>query len=741
MSIKMRLYKKLTGNTVRKIIKSTEIFLSDNMPTIHQKIFVPAKNLAKSALLKIAMTADNSENESQNFVKSWVFNQKISRENNFLVSVIVPNYNHEKYLRERLETIYNQTYKNFEVILLDDCSTDNSREILTEFYKLHKNNTRIIFNETNSGGVFNQWQKGINAARGNLIWIAESDDYSSENFLSELVGAFNDESIQLAFSRSDFMQDGEKTFSTEMYWADIENFDWSKNFSVTAADFVMYGMSIKNIIPNVSSTIFRKPEQIHSEIIELWRDMKLCGDWLFYLDIIKGGCVYYTPTTTNFYRIHKKSTSLKIQKEFRYYEEHERIAKFIAQNYFVTAESHQKHLEQLEWHYTNYFGGSDKADVSKYFRLDEIMKVQRKPNILMCVFSMSIGGGETFPLILANELHRKNYPVTVLDFQMSEDFPEIRKKLQNDVPLVRLKETPGLINVIEQLKIDIAHSHHGSIDEAVSYISTDKKNLHHVITLHGMYEATEQPHLDNLLRRVQKCADAFIYIADKNLQPFKDFGWEPDKIFYKIGNGLEFFEVNPISRNELNIPEKSFVTCVVSRAIPQKGWQAAIDAVTLANKKSSRRIDLILVGAGEMYDKLLGKVPEFVHLVGFKSNVRDYLATSDLGLLPSEFAGESFPLLIIDSLFSGRPVVSSNLGESAEMLKTSSGESAGIIFDLENGKVPVEKLSEILFTLANDSAAYDKINSLVSAAAEKFLIESIADKYIEVYKTVFKQDN
>ena len=732
MSIKMRLYKKLTGNAVRKIIKNTEIFLSDNMPTIHQKIFVPAKNLAKSALLKFAMTST-----PEKFITTWNISKKFSNKNKFMVSVIIPNYNHEKYLRERLESVYNQTYKNFEVILLDDCSTDNSREILTEFYNLHKDNTRIIFNEENSGGVFNQWRKGINAARGDLIWIAESDDYSSENFLSELVGAFNDESVQLAFSRSDFIQDGVKTFSTEMYLADIEDFDWSKNFSVTAADFVMYGMSIKNIIPNVSSVIFRKPEKIHAEIIELWKDMKLCGDWLFYLDIIKGGCIYYTPTTTNYYRVHKQSTSLKIQKEFRYYEEHERIAKFIAENYFVPVESHQKHLEQLEWHYTNYFGGTDKADVSKYFRLDEILKVQRKPNILMCVFSMSIGGGETFPLILANELHRKNYPVTVLDFQMSEDLPDIRKKLQSDIPLVRLKETPGLISVIEQFKIDIAHSHHGSVDEAVSYISTDKKNLRHVITLHGMYEATEQPHLNNLLRRVQKCADAFIYIADKNLQPFRDFGWEPDKIFYKIGNGLEKFSVNPVSRSELNIPEKSFVACVVSRAIPQKGWSAAIEAVTLANKKSSRRIDLILVGAGEMYDKLIGKVPEYIHLVGFKSNVRDYLATADLGLLPSEFAGESFPLLIIDSLFSGRPVVSSNLGESAEMLKTSSGESAGIIFDLERGKVPINKLSEILFMLANNSAAYDKINSLVSSAAEKFLIETIADKYIAVYEKVF----
>ena len=490
-------------------------------------------------------------------------------------------------------------------------------------------------------------------------------------------------------------------------------------------------MAVKNIIPNVSSVVFRKPSKIREEIIEFWKDMKLCGDWLFYLEIMKGGAVFYTPNVTNFYRVHPQSTSLKIQKEPRYYQEHEKIAKFVAENYSVPVLSHELHLKQLEWHYLNYFGGKDVEDLKKYFSLEKISEVKRKPNILMCVFSMSIGGGETFPLILANELKRKGFPVTVLDFQMSEDLPKVREKLSNDIPLIRLQETEGLLKIVEQFKIDIAHSHHGSVDEAVSYVATNRKNLHHVVTLHGMYEATAQPHLDNLLRRVQKCVEAFIYIADKNLEPFKKINCFDEKIFYKIGNGLEKFSVNPIPRSDLNIPEKSFVLCEVSRAIPEKGWQAAIDAVTLANKKSSRRIDLILVGAGEMYDKLVGKVPDFVHLTGFKSNVRDYLATSDLGFLPSEFAGESFPLLIIDSLFSGKPVVSSNLGESAEMIG-----DAGIVFDLEEGKVPVEKLAEILLTLANDDAEYKKICSQVSIAAEKFLIDKVADKYIEVYNTI-----
>ena len=99
------------------------------------------------------------------------------------VSIIVPNYNHAEYLEERLNSIYSQTYTNYEVILLDDCSTDASRDILLRYQKMFPEKTRIIFNDVNSGRPFWQWLKGIEAAKGDLIWIAESDDYCDADFL------------------------------------------------------------------------------------------------------------------------------------------------------------------------------------------------------------------------------------------------------------------------------------------------------------------------------------------------------------------------------------------------------------------------------------------------------------------------------------------------------------------------------------------------------------------------------
>ncbi|MDO5340840.1 MAG: glycosyltransferase family A protein [Bacteroidia bacterium] len=70
-----------------------------------------------------------------------------------LVSVIIPNYNHARYLDQRIQTVLNQTYQNFEVIILDDKSTDNSLEVIAK-YKVNPHISQIVINEQNSGSPF-----------------------------------------------------------------------------------------------------------------------------------------------------------------------------------------------------------------------------------------------------------------------------------------------------------------------------------------------------------------------------------------------------------------------------------------------------------------------------------------------------------------------------------------------------------------------------------------------------------
>lgn len=107
-----------------------------------------------------------------------------------MISVIIPNYNHAPYLKQRIDSVLNQTYTDMEVIILDDKSTDNSIEII-EQYRSHPKVVQIELNKQNSGTTFKQWQKGISLAKGEYIWIAESDDYADETFLEKVVGSIN----------------------------------------------------------------------------------------------------------------------------------------------------------------------------------------------------------------------------------------------------------------------------------------------------------------------------------------------------------------------------------------------------------------------------------------------------------------------------------------------------------------------------------------------------------------------
>jgi glycosyltransferase involved in cell wall biosynthesis len=106
------------------------------------------------------------------------------------VSVIIPNYNHAPFLQRRIESVLNQTYRDFEIIYLDDASTDHSGEIFAAFADDQR--IRAVLNTTNTGIPGKQWNKGVLEARGDYVWIAESDDYADEHFLERLVSRLDE---------------------------------------------------------------------------------------------------------------------------------------------------------------------------------------------------------------------------------------------------------------------------------------------------------------------------------------------------------------------------------------------------------------------------------------------------------------------------------------------------------------------------------------------------------------------
>lgn len=222
------------------------------------------------------------------------------------VSVIVPNYNHERFLQQRLESIFEQSYEDFEVILLDDASTDNSFKIIEKF-KQHPKVSHCHINKTNSGYVFNQWETGLSLAKGELVWIAESDDFSSPDFLREIVAMFlSNPDLVLAYCDSRIVDE----YNVDLLQA-INQTTAPLPVKVGASiardgkDFLCEKLIWKNVIPNASAVLFKKDwfPRLTDE-----RKMRHTGDWLIWGKILSKGQVGFLNKKLNFFRKTESST-------------------------------------------------------------------------------------------------------------------------------------------------------------------------------------------------------------------------------------------------------------------------------------------------------------------------------------------------------------------------------------------------------------------------------------------------
>ena len=114
------------------------------------------------------------------------------------VSVVIPCYNAEAYIHRCLNALELQYYKNFEVICVDDCSTDKTAKIIKEFINRGVINIRYFQNTVNSGPATSR-NFGIANAEGEYICFCDSDDWYSEDYISKMVGVAEENDADMVF--------------------------------------------------------------------------------------------------------------------------------------------------------------------------------------------------------------------------------------------------------------------------------------------------------------------------------------------------------------------------------------------------------------------------------------------------------------------------------------------------------------------------------------------------------------
>jgi hypothetical protein len=249
-----------------------------------------------------------------------------SRRETPLVSVIVPNYNHARYLTERIESILNQSFQNFELILLDDCSTDESRDVLSR-YQDHPKVSHILVNEQNTGNTFLQWEKGVSLAKGRYIWIAESDDYADESFLDTVMAAFalHEDCAVVRTGSYQVNERGRVLLRDWDVWKEDENLRY-----YDGVKYINHNMLHFNYLYNASMLVFRK--DAFSRIDKSYQQLRYVGDWQCWIEMLLEGPVCEYHRKLNYFRQHDNKVSSRSRQTGRVVIEQLQVMDYVFQH-------------------------------------------------------------------------------------------------------------------------------------------------------------------------------------------------------------------------------------------------------------------------------------------------------------------------------------------------------------------------------------------------------------------------
>ncbi|MBL4670581.1 MAG: glycoside hydrolase family 99-like domain-containing protein [Flavobacteriales bacterium] len=258
------------------------------------------------------------------------------------VSVIVPNYNYSDHMRDRLESITSQEHAIYELIVLDDASTDDSVEVLERLLETVNIDHCLVVNDENTGSPFEQWRKGIELASGDYIWIAEADDLSEKRFLDEVMPYFEYESVAFSYCESvQIDENGNQIVGNyTAYLADISNEKWQRNYIAPGIQEICSAFAVKNTVPNVSAVIFKREnikaafENYKEEIIKY----RFAGDWMLYVAMLTAGDhVAFSKKALNKHRRHASSVTQQSYGE-KHLEEVISIQDYISEHFDVPAD-------------------------------------------------------------------------------------------------------------------------------------------------------------------------------------------------------------------------------------------------------------------------------------------------------------------------------------------------------------------------------------------------------------------
>ncbi|MGV3580259.1 glycosyltransferase [Brevundimonas sp.] len=657
------------------------------------------------------------------------------------VSIIVPTYNSAAYLQPRLDSLADQTFRDFEILLFDDASKDNSAEMLDLFAKQNLQ-ARVVVSATNSGSVFKAWERGILAAKGDFVWICEADDWCEPDFLERALQAFEPSGVRLVHGRSiPVNSEGEIAGDwNDLYLDHVVPGLWHASFTSPSAREIDRSLGRANTIVNASGVVVRRSAAVGA--IDVARDFKLAGDWAFYVCAIHGGRVAYCHEAVNYHRRHTSSVTASVEGTSNYFQELMNVGAVVRALYG----DHEARDAQFRRH----IEGEARRFSYPHPLPDGVVPTKLKvrgPAVLYGVGDLSGGGAQMFAVRFVNRWQATNGPAVLFVAGYDAEHHATRSKIDPLVPVVGpgdIEAEGGLNGFLAAYGLDVVLTGHWWADLAMGHLQAREETpAPWAIVMHGCYEsvldsADSFPGYEEHLARAEQFSAHWVWTAPKNRQLFEQGRVRP-RLESQIVNGFEPVAPGDMKREDMGLPDDAIVFTIASRALESKGWLVALEAfMTIRERlRGLRDVRLLLIGDGPAAEEIRGVGSiEGVTMVAHTDRLADYIAATDVFLLPSWFVGESLPLTLLEFLAQGKPAVVSDIGMCGWAIgEGSPAGPAGIVVARQgDGTVRASDLASAMMRLAEDAELRKILASRTDAAFLKFNMDDMIDSYDQVLR-------
>ena len=597
------------------------------------------------------------------------------------VSVIVPNYNYEDYLPERLRSIMEQTRPPAEIIFLDDASPDNSVAVAEAILSAGDIPYTILASDENLG-VYKQWLKGLDVATQPWVWIAEADDSAEADFLERLLERADD-GINIVYAQSRKIDgEGRVTAADNRAHSNaVSPTRWSRDYTASGTREVLDALAFRNTIPNASAVLLRREAIAGLEARLL--DMRYTGDWLLYAHMLRTGGISFVSEPLNHFRRHERSVTRVAGRGEDYLEELARIRLYMAEHFPLRLEDFDRMNRFLDTDY-RIEGVKTNSEAAVIAPLQAALRERLAGRHRFAFITTNngsyYGGSEMLWRETAMALREAGHDVAVL-IKRWDPRPDFFDDMEA-AGITLLFKGEGGFDTLRSLRPDLTVVSLGDQDEGLEfYPDLQREGLPYVIVNQLTKEARFWP---VRTQRTPAVAQGYRGAETAFFTSWNNHRVMEDRLATPLPNGAIHFNPYHIDRDAVpDWPQTDRINIAIPSKLLfiHKGQDILLEVLARPEWRARQDLQFNFYGIGpdeqNIRDIAARDGISNIALRGRVDDISEIWALNQALLMPSRMEG--LPIMLVSAMLSARVPIVTDIGGHAEVV--SDGDSGFIAAD------------------------------------------------------------